>query len=140
MQRALALAAPGVGRTGDNPSVGCVIVKDSAIVGEAATGDGGRPHGEEEALIRAGENARGASAYITLEPCAHRSNGAMSCSDLLIRAHVARVVIATRDPHPMAAGVGIERLRAAGTAVEIGLMEGEARAQNAAFFAKWDKP
>src|SRR5689334_7616263 len=116
MQRALALAAPGVGRTGDNPSVGCVIVKDGAVVGEAATGDGGRPHGEEEALIRAGENARGASAYITLEPCAHRSNGALSCSDLLIRAHIARVVIATRDPHSMAAGVGIERLRAAGTA------------------------
>jgi len=115
MRRALALAAPGVGRTGDNPSVGCVIVKDGAVAGEGAT------------------------AYVTLEPCAHRSSGAVSCSDLLIQAHVSRAVIATRDPHPMAAGVGIERLRAAGVAVEIGVLETEARAQNASFFAKWDK-
>jgi pyrimidine deaminase RibD-like protein len=139
MRHALALAAPGVGRTGDNPSVGCVIVKDGAIVGKGATADGGRPHAEERAISQAGDNTPGATAYITLEPCAHRSNGAVSCSDLLIQAHVARVVIATRDPHPMAAGVGIERLRAAGIAVEIGLMEADARAQNAAFFAKWDK-
>lgn len=140
MRRALDLAAPGIGRTGVNPSVGCVIVNDGAVVGEGATADGGRPHAEEQALARAGGKARGATAYITLEPCAHRSTGGVSCSDLLINAHVSRLVIATRDPHPMAAGVGIERLRAAGIAVEIGLLEAEARAQNAAFFAKWDKP
>lgn len=139
MRRALALAAPGVGGTGDNPSVGCVIVKDGAVVGEGATGAGGRPHAEEAALAQAGPEARGAMAYVTLEPCARRSNGGASCADLLIAAQVARVMIATRDPHPMAAGVGIERLRAAGIAVELGLLEGEARAQNAAFFAKWDK-
>ncbi len=140
MRRALALAAPGVGRTGDNPSVGCVMVKDGAVIGEGATAHGGRPHAEELALAGAAERARGAVAYITLEPCAHRSTGATSCSDLFIQAHLARVVIATRDPHPMAAGVGIERLRAAGIAVEIGLLESEARAQNAVFFVKWDKP
>lgn len=139
MRRALALAAAGVGRTGDNPTVGCVIVKDGAAVGEGETAEGGRPHAEEQALAHAGEHARGATAYITLEPCAHRSAGGVSCSDLMIQAHIARAVIAARDPHPMAAGVGIERLRAAGIAVEIGLMEAEARAQNAAFFAKWDK-
>jgi diaminohydroxyphosphoribosylaminopyrimidine deaminase/5-amino-6-(5-phosphoribosylamino)uracil reductase len=140
MRRALALAAPGLGRTGDNPSVGCAIVKDDAVVGEGATAMGGRPHAEELAIAAAGDRARGATAYLTLEPCAHRSTGAVSCSDLLIQAHVARVVIAARDPHPMAAGVGVERLRAAGVAVEIGMMEKDARAQNASFFAKWDKP
>ncbi len=140
MRAALALAAPGVGATGENPSVGCAIVNDGAVVGEGATAIGGRPHAEELALAAAGERARGATAYITLEPCAHRSTGAVSCSDLLIQAHVARVVIAARDPHPMAAGVGVERLRAAGVAVEIGVMEKDARAQNTRFFAKWDKP
>jgi diaminohydroxyphosphoribosylaminopyrimidine deaminase/5-amino-6-(5-phosphoribosylamino)uracil reductase len=136
MRRALELAALGVGRTGDNPSVGCVIVKDGAVVGEGATAEGGRPHAEEIALV-AGERARGAIAFVTVEPCAKRSTGAMSCADRLIEAGVARVVIAARDPHPFAAGVGIERLRAAGVAVTIGLMETEARAQNADFFAKW---
>lgn len=139
MRRALSLAAPGVGFTGDNPSVGCVIVKGGVIVGEGATAAGGRPHAEETALPPAGD-IRGATAYVTLEPCAKRSTGAMSCADRLIGAGVARVVIAARDPHPYAAGVGIERLRAAGIAVEVGLFEAEARALNAAFFAKWGKP
>jgi pyrimidine deaminase RibD-like protein len=137
MRRALELAAFGVGRTGDNPSVGCVIVKDGAVAGEGATAEGGRPHAEENALAQAGLIARGASAFVTVEPCAKRSTGAMSCADRLIDAGVARVVIAARDPHPFASGVGIERLRAAGVQVEIGLMEAEARAQNAEFFAKW---
>jgi diaminohydroxyphosphoribosylaminopyrimidine deaminase/5-amino-6-(5-phosphoribosylamino)uracil reductase len=116
-----------------------VIAVGGAIVGEGATADGGRPHAEERALAQAGDSARGATAYVTLEPCAHRSNGGVSCSDLLIQAHIVRVVIAARDPHPMAAGVGIERLRAAGIAVEIGLAEADSRAQNADFFAKWEK-
>lgn len=137
MRRALELAARGVRRTGENPSVGCVIVKAGAIVGEGATAEGGRPHAEEVALAAAGERARGGDAYVTLEPCAKRSTGAVSCADRLIEAGVARVVIAARDPHPYAAGVGIERLRAAGVVVEIGVLEDEARAQNADFFAKW---
>jgi diaminohydroxyphosphoribosylaminopyrimidine deaminase/5-amino-6-(5-phosphoribosylamino)uracil reductase len=139
MTRALALAAPGVGRTGENPSVGCVIVKDGAIVGEGATAASGRPHAEEQALARAGDAARGADVYVTVEPCAHRSTGATACADLLIAAGVGRVVIAARDPHPYASGVGVERLRAAGVTVDIGLLETEARAQNAAFFAQWER-
>lgn len=137
MRRALDLAAALVGRTGENPAVGCVIVKDGVVVGEGATAEGGRPHAEEIALAQAGARTRGATAYVTLEPCAGRSSGAASCSDLLIEAGVARVLIATSDPHPMAAGAGVVRLRAAGVAVEIGLMEAEARAANAAFLAKW---
>ncbi|MGQ0532856.1 MAG: bifunctional diaminohydroxyphosphoribosylaminopyrimidine deaminase/5-amino-6-(5-phosphoribosylamino)uracil reductase RibD [Caulobacteraceae bacterium] len=140
MQRALALAAPGVGRTGANPSVGCVIVKHGVVAGEGATADGGRPHAEELALALAGDAARGASAYVTLEPCARRSTGAASCSDILIQAGIVRVVIAAGDPHPFAAGVGIERLRAAGVGVETGLMADEARTQNANFFAQWNQP
>jgi pyrimidine deaminase RibD-like protein len=139
MSRALALAAAQVGRTGENPSVGCVLEKAGIIIAEAATADTGRPHAEEQALAQAGENARGAIAYVTLEPCAKRSNGALSCADLLIQAGIARVVIAARDPHPFAAGVGIGRLRAAGVLVEAGLCADEARAQNADFFAKWEK-
>ena len=137
MQRALALAAPGVGHTGANPSVGCVIVKDGAIVGEGATAEGGRPHAEEIALA-ASADARGATAYVTLEPCAKRSAGSLACADRLIQAGVSRVVIAAPDPHPYAAGAGVERMRNAGIAVEIGLMEAEARVQNATFFVKWD--
>jgi pyrimidine deaminase RibD-like protein len=138
MRRALELAALGVGRTGDNPSVGCVIVKDGAVASEGATAEGGRPHAEEMALAQAAAAARGGTAFVTVEPCAHRSTGAVACADLLINAGVARVVIAARDPHPYASGVGIERLRAAGVTVEIGLMDAEARAQNAEFFAKWE--
>ena len=140
MQRALALAVQNIGQTGDNPSVGCVIVKDDAVIGEGATGLGGRPHAEEVALAQAGDAAQGAVAYVTLEPCAQRSAGGVSCSDLLLSASLARVVIAARDPHPMAAGAGVERLQAAGIVVEFGLMEEEARAQNASFFQLWDKP
>jgi diaminohydroxyphosphoribosylaminopyrimidine deaminase/5-amino-6-(5-phosphoribosylamino)uracil reductase len=140
MRRALDLAARMVGATAPNPAVGCVIVKDSAIVGEAATASGGRPHAEEQALAQAGQSARGATAYITLEPCAQRSSGAPSCSDLLLQAGIARVVIAASDPHPLAAGVGPARLRAAGVTVEKGLMAAEASAQNAAFFAGIGKP
>ena len=138
MRRALSLALPGVGRTGANPSVGCVIVKDGVVIGEGATAEGGRPHAEELALVGAGVNARGATAYVTLEPCAKRSTGVPSCSDILIQYGVVRVVIAVGDPHPFAAGVGVERLRAAGAAVEVGLMADEARAANADFFAKWE--
>jgi diaminohydroxyphosphoribosylaminopyrimidine deaminase/5-amino-6-(5-phosphoribosylamino)uracil reductase len=136
MRRALDLAAPRVGKTGDNPAVGCVIVKDRRIVGAGATGEGGRPHAEEVALAQAGANALGAIAYVTLEPCARRSAGGVACADLLIDAGIAWVVIATGDPHPNANGAGVERLRAKGRTVEIGMLEAEARAQNAAWFAR----
>jgi len=137
MQRALALAAPMIGRTGDNPAVGCVLALGDAIFGEGATAEGGRPHAEELAIAAAGGAAHGVTAFVTLEPCAKRSTGGVACADRLIKAGVARVVIAARDPHPNAAGVGVERLRAAGIEVEFGLMETQALAQNAAFFARW---
>lgn len=138
MQRALALAAACVGRTGENPAVGCAIVRGDAIVGEGATAAGGRPHAEQIALAQAGGRARGAAVYLTLEPCARRSTGEAACADLLIAAGVARVVIAAADPHPFAAGAGVERLRAAGIAVELGLMQAEASALNAEFLARWE--
>lgn len=135
MQRALYLAARGVGQTGDNPSVGCVIVRDGAVIAEACTADGGRPHAEEQAVALA--DARGATAYVTLEPCARRTNGTASCADRLIEAGIARVVVAASDPHPFAAGVGVERLRAAGISVETGLLASEARQLNADFHRRW---
>ncbi len=127
-----------VGRTGDNPAVGCVLALGDAVFGEGATAEGGRPHAEELAIVAAGGAAQGLTAYVTLEPCAKRSAGGVACADRLIEAGVARVVIATRDPHPNASGAGISRLQAAGVIVEFGLLDADARAQNAAFFAKWD--
>lgn len=138
MQRALLLAFPGVGLTGGNPSVGCVIVRDGAVIAEARTGDGGRPHAEERALAYC--DARQATVYVTLEPCAKRSSGSASCAQRLIHAGVKRVVVAADDPHPFAAGVGVALLLAAGVEVEIGVLTEEARAQNATFFARWEKP
>lgn len=137
MRRALALASAGVGATGDNPSVGCVIVKDGAVIAQAATGAGGRPHAEELALR--GIDARGATVFVTLEPCAKRSVSGIPCADLLAAAGVSRVVVAARDPHPFAAGAGIERMINAGVDVEVGLLEPAARAQLADFLAKWEK-
>lgn len=127
MRRAIALAQPGVGRTGDNPSVGCVIVHDGRTVGEGATGEGGRPHAEERALQAAGALAAGSTAYVTLEPCGARSSGASSCGQRLAAAGVARVVIACEDLSILAAGQGSAQLRAAGVAVETGLLAAEAR-------------
>lgn len=126
MRRAIELAAPRVGHTGSNPAVGCVIVKGGDIVGEGATADGGRPHAEEQALAAAGNAARGATAYVTLEPCGERSSGAASCSELLIVAGVKRVVAAAADPSAKASRRGVERLHAAGVPVEEGVLEAEA--------------
>jgi diaminohydroxyphosphoribosylaminopyrimidine deaminase/5-amino-6-(5-phosphoribosylamino)uracil reductase len=128
MRRAIALARAQVGRTGENPAVGCVIVKDGRIVGEGATADGGRPHAEELALAQAGEGARGAVAYVTLEPCGERSSGAASCSQRLVSAGVSRVVTAAADASVHASGQGLDRLRAACVAVETGLLAAEAEA------------
>lgn len=126
MRRAIALAAANVGATGENPSVGCVLVMAGAVVGEGVTATGGRPHAEEQAIAKAGDAARGATAYVSLEPCGERSSGAASCSELLVRAGVARVVVACEDGSPLASGRGAERLRTAGVRVEIGLMQAEA--------------
>ena len=121
MGRALRLAAEGYGRTGDNPSVGCVICNvDGVPIAEARTADGGRPHAEEIALERAGAAARGGVAYVTLEPCRERSSGAPSCSARLLEAGISRVLVAVLDEHPQGAG-GIARLKAAGVDVETGL-------------------
>lgn len=128
MRRAIALAQVNLGRTGDNPSVGCVLVNGGEVVGEGATGEGGRPHAEEVALQQAGSRARGATAFVTLEPCAERSTGQSSCSERLVAAGAARVVIACEDPSVLAAGRGVRRMREAGVACEIGLMQVEAYA------------
>ena len=126
MRRAIDLAAAHVGLTGDNPAVGCVIVRDGAVVGEGVTGQGGRPHAEEAALVAAVDRARGATAYVTLEPCAERSSGSASCSARLAAAGVVRVVIACADPSVFAGGRGARRLQAAGVVVDGGLLEAEA--------------
>ena len=126
MERAIALAARHVGLTAENPSVGCVIVRDGEVVGEGVTGQGGRPHAEEQALDMAGDLARGAIAYVTLEPCGARSSGAASCSERLAAAGIVQVVIACEDPSHFAAGAGAERLGAAGVRVRTGVLEDEA--------------
>ena len=115
------------GRTTPNPSVGCVILdRDGAKLSEAATGDGGRPHAEELALSRLPVGAAaGGTAYVTLEPCRERSGGTASCSQRLIDAGVAKIIIATRDPHPLGSG-GMARLREAGLQVELGPLRAEA--------------
>jgi pyrimidine deaminase RibD-like protein len=133
MRRAIALARAQVGRTGDNPAVGCVIVADGVVVGEGATQAGGRPHAEEMALAQAGDLARGAVAYVTLEPCGKRSTGAASCSELLAHAGAVRVVVACEDPSTFAAGQGAERLQAKGVVVELGLLADEAAALYAGY-------
>lgn len=126
MGRAIALARANMGLTWPNPSVGCVIVRDGEVVAEAATAQGGRPHAEEQAAPAAGERARGATAYVTMEPCGARSSGRTSCSHFLIEAGVARVVIAAVDPSPFASGRGVERLKKAGLEVETGLLSDQA--------------
>jgi diaminohydroxyphosphoribosylaminopyrimidine deaminase/5-amino-6-(5-phosphoribosylamino)uracil reductase len=120
MGAAIALGERGRGRTAPNPNVGCVIVSDDVVVGRGWTQAGGRPHAEQMALDEAGEAARGATLYVTLEPCCHASPRGPACADLLIERGVARVVAALEDPDPRVAGGGFDRLRAAGIAVEVG--------------------
>ncbi|RYF93725.1 MAG: riboflavin biosynthesis protein RibD [Caulobacteraceae bacterium] len=134
MRAAIAAAQVNLGRTAPNPVVGCVLVRGGVILSSGATAPGGRPHAEDQALAAAGE-ARGATAYVTLEPCGARSSGGTSCSQLLVEAGVARVVVACDDPSPFAAGRGAERLRAAGIVVEMGLLAEEAKA--ALDYAAW---
>src|SRR5215470_11850083 len=119
MRAALALARRALGRSWPNPAVGCVLVREGRVVGRGWTQPGGRPHAETEALGRAGEAARGATAYVSLEPCAHTGK-TPPCADALIAAGVARVVSAVEDPDPRVSGRGLARLRAAGIRVDIG--------------------
>lgn len=130
MQLALALGRRTLGQTWPNPAVGAVVVKDDVIVGRGWTAPGGRPHGEPQALARAGQAARGATVYVTLEPCSHHGK-TPPCADALIAAGVARVVSAIEDPNPEVAGQGHARLRAAGIVVDVGPCADEARYDHA---------
>jgi diaminohydroxyphosphoribosylaminopyrimidine deaminase / 5-amino-6-(5-phosphoribosylamino)uracil reductase len=135
MAQAMRLAEQGLYSTSPNPRVGCVLVADGKIVGNGWHRRAGEPHAEMHALREAGDNARGATAYVTLEPCSHHGR-TPPCADALIAARVARVVVAVQDPNPRVAGAGIAKLTAAGIAVECGLMEAAARELNAGFFVR----
>ncbi|MCP1844134.1 diaminohydroxyphosphoribosylaminopyrimidine deaminase/5-amino-6-(5-phosphoribosylamino)uracil reductase [Bradyrhizobium sp. USDA 4524] len=135
MQLALALGRRGLGRTWPNPAVGAVIVKDGVIVGRGWTQAGGRPHAEVEALRRAGGAARGATLYVTLEPCSHFGRSP-PCADAVVAAGLARVVSAIEDPNPEVAGQGHAKLRAAGIAVDVGLCAEEAARDHAGHFRR----
>src|ERR1700722_6363804 len=135
MQLALTLGRRGQGRTWPNPAVGAGVGKDGVIVGRGWTQPGGRPHAEPVALARAGEAARGATLYVTLEPCSHVGKSP-PCADAVIAAGIARVVSAIEDPNPDVAGQGHARLRAAGIAVDIGLCTREAAHDHAGHFRR----
>ncbi len=135
MSHALVLAARGNGRVWPNPSVGCVIVQGSRIVGRGVTQPGGRPHAERVALAQAGDAARGATVYVTLEPCAHHGQ-TPPCAEALIAAGVGRVVTALTDPDPRVAGKGHAMLRAAGIAVTEGVLADAARQVTAGFLKR----
>ncbi|RDD73525.1 bifunctional diaminohydroxyphosphoribosylaminopyrimidine deaminase/5-amino-6-(5-phosphoribosylamino)uracil reductase RibD [Paracoccus versutus] len=135
MRHALALARRGLGNVWPNPAVGCVLLRDGAVVGRGWTQPGGRPHAEVMALAQAGEAARGATAYVTLEPCAHHGK-TPPCAEALVRAGIARVVTALTDPDPRVAGRGHAILRAAGIDVTEGICEAEARAVQRGFLSR----
>ncbi|MCK4939650.1 MAG: bifunctional diaminohydroxyphosphoribosylaminopyrimidine deaminase/5-amino-6-(5-phosphoribosylamino)uracil reductase RibD [Rhodospirillaceae bacterium] len=133
MRGAIALARRGLGNVWPNPAVGCVIVNDGRVVGRGWTQPGGRPHAETEAIKRAGAATQGATAYVTLEPCAH-SGKTPPCADALVNAGIKRVVIATTDPDPRTAGRGVQKLMDAGIDVSQGVIEADAKYLNAGFF------
>lgn len=135
MAHALVLARRGLGNTWPNPAVGCVIVKDNRVLGRGWTQPGGRPHAEPVALAQAGAGARGATAYVTLEPCSHHGR-TPPCADALIAAGVARVVVALTDPDPRVSGRGLKMLQAAGIEVTEGVGQDQARRLQAGFFSR----
>lgn len=137
MARALELARKGVYSTHPNPRVGCVVVRDGETVGEGWHVQAGGPHAEVYALRQAGDRARGATAYVTLEPCSHHGR-TPPCAEALVEAGVARVVVAMQDPNPQVAGQGLERLRQAGIAVTCPLLATEARALNLGFLKRME--
>ncbi|MCO6185823.1 bifunctional diaminohydroxyphosphoribosylaminopyrimidine deaminase/5-amino-6-(5-phosphoribosylamino)uracil reductase RibD [Rhizobium sp. L1K21] len=132
MAKALDLSHSHLGQTANNPSVGCIIVKDGEIVGRGVTAVGGRPHAETIALEEAGEAAHGATAYITLEPCSHHGK-TPPCADALIEAGIARVVAAIEDPDKRVSGQGLQRLKQAGIAVDTGVLADKAERELAAY-------
>ncbi len=136
MAAAIALAERSRALSSPNPNVGCVLVHQGRVVGRGWTQPGGRPHAEAMALAQAGEDARGATCYVTLEPCAHESERGPACTDELIAAGVARVVIACVDPDPRTNGMGAERMRSVHMQVETGLLAAEARAAMAGWFSQ----
>lgn len=136
MAAALALAERTRGRTAPNPNVGCVLVAEDRVVGRGWTQPGGRPHAEAMALAAAGSAARGATAYVTLEPCAHVSPRGPACADLLVAAGVARAVVALGDPDPRTNGSGLARLRDAGILVSVGVCEADAVRSMAGFLTR----
>ena len=136
MAAAIALSRRGRPAAAPNPNVGCLIVRDRKLVARGWTRAGGRPHAEAIALAAAGDAARGATAYVSLEPCAHASDRGPACSGLLVAAGLARVVIAARDPDPRTDGAGIARLRAAGIEVVEGVLPIEARAAMAPWWTR----
>ncbi|MEX2740121.1 bifunctional diaminohydroxyphosphoribosylaminopyrimidine deaminase/5-amino-6-(5-phosphoribosylamino)uracil reductase RibD [Rhizobium mongolense] len=138
MAEAIRLGLLHLGQTSTNPSVGCVIVKDSEIVGRGTTAIGGRPHAEPQAVTEAGELARGATAYVTLEPCSHHGK-TPPCAEALIAAGVARVVISVTDPDPRVSGRGIALLREAGIEVDTGVLEQEGRRSLAGYLTRQTK-
>jgi diaminohydroxyphosphoribosylaminopyrimidine deaminase/5-amino-6-(5-phosphoribosylamino)uracil reductase len=138
MAAALGLARRGLGSVWPNPSVGCVLVRDGRVVGRGRTGTGGRPHAETEALAQAGDLARGADAYVTLEPCSHHGR-TPPCAEALIKAGVARVIVGAEDPDPRVSGRGIARLREAGIEVVTGVRKEEAREMIAGFRYRIEK-
>jgi len=135
MRAALALARRGLGRVWPNPAVGCVLVQGGHVVGRGWTQPGGRPHAETEATARAGALARGATAYVSLEPCAHWG-GTPPCAEALIGAGIARAVVAIEDPDPRVSGGGVAKLRAAGIPVALGVLAVEAEELNAGFLLR----
>ncbi len=135
MRAALSLGARGLGETWPNPAVGCVIAHGARVVGRGRTAPGGRPHAETEALGMAGEAARGATAYVTLEPCSHHGH-TPPCAEALIAAGIGRVVVTMLDPDPRVSGRGVARLRAAGMAVSVGLLATEAAMAHAGFLCR----
>jgi diaminohydroxyphosphoribosylaminopyrimidine deaminase / 5-amino-6-(5-phosphoribosylamino)uracil reductase len=133
MRLAIEIAKAGIGQTSPNPVVGAVVVKDGEIVGFGAHLKAGEPHAEVHAIRMAGEKAKGATVYVTLEPCSHYGK-TPPCADLLVETGVQRVVIATTDPNPLVAGNGIEKLRSAGIDVKLGVLKEEADELNRVFF------
>jgi diaminohydroxyphosphoribosylaminopyrimidine deaminase / 5-amino-6-(5-phosphoribosylamino)uracil reductase len=139
MAAAIALAERGKGRTGNNPSVGCIIVKLGRVIGRGWTQPSGRPHAEAMALAEAGAEAEGATVYVSLEPCAHHSERGPSCADILVAAKPARIVAALTDPDPRTAGQGFARLEAAGIEVTQPVLANEARIGLAGFLCRIEK-
>jgi diaminohydroxyphosphoribosylaminopyrimidine deaminase/5-amino-6-(5-phosphoribosylamino)uracil reductase len=135
MAHALRLAERGLYTTDPNPRVGCVIVRDGRVVGEGWHRKAGEPHAEPNALAAAGQLARGATAYVTLEPCSHHGR-TPPCADALVEAGIARAVIAMPDPNPLVAGQGIARLEAAGVQTEVGIMQSDAERLNPGFLRR----